>query len=588
MKNFIKIKLNLFLISISICSLSLLTLLTSCNLFKKNGPNIAHIPLESNISSLDPANAYDLVSGNVIYQIYETLYEYHYLKRPYTLQPLLAEALPLIDNQGKKYTIKIKKNILYHDNPCFKGQKRFVKAQDFATEFKRLAFAPTNSNGMWSFNGVIKGLKEFRDKAKNDFKLFKKFDIEGIKTPDDQTLVIELTAALPQFTYLLAMSHAAPIPLEAFDCYKNDFSDQDLGTGPFTMKEWIKEKSVKLERFKNYRDDFYPNTGDRWAHDHDLLKDAGKKIPFIDGIEFYLLKDFQSRWDYFVEKKVDLIDSIPKNKINDYITPSGDLNPELVRKNINFEISPSLIYWWLAFNMRDSIVGKNKNLRFAIAYAIDFDKFIKLFTHNIGQKANSIYPPSIPGYDPRKQLNFTYNIDTAKKYLKLAGFSETKPPPTIIFDTRGNDTRNVLQAEFIKSELKKVGIDIKITLNSFPEFLEKARKGKLQFWQGGWSLDFPDTVNVLQLLSSKNFPPGPNNYYYDNKKFEELYAQVSKMENEQQKFNLLREIEDIVLNDLPWIMTFYDRKYVLYNYQLKNYRHSDLVYNYLKYVKIAY
>ncbi|MBF0362874.1 MAG: hypothetical protein HQK49_17780 [Oligoflexia bacterium] len=572
--------------------ISLMISLSSCDFMKKSGPNIARISLESKITSLDPANAYDLVSGNIVYQIYETLYEYHYLKRPYTIQPLLAEALPIIEDKGKKYIIKIKKNVLYHNNACFKGEKRFLKAQDFVTEFKRLAFAPTNSNGMWSFSGVVKGLKEFRELAKNDFDLFKKLNIEGIKTPDDYTLVIELTEALPQFTFLLAMSHAAPIPLEAFDCYRNDFQDQDLGTGPFFIKELNKEGMIKLERFKDYRNEYYPTTGDRWSHDHDLLRDAGKKIPFLDGIEFSYTKDFKSRWDLFIDKKIDIIDNIPKDQINTYITPSGDLGPELINKHINFMVSPSLIYWWLAFNMNDPIVGKNKNLRYAIAYAIDIDKLIKLFTHNIGQRANSIYPPSIVGYDPRKQLNFTYNLDVAKKYLKLAGaghdYNEKKPPLTITFDTRGNDTKNILQAEFIKAELKKIGIEVNIQLNSFSEFLEKARKGKLQFWQGGWALDFPDPINVLQLLSSKNFPPGPNNYFYNNKKFEELFNKASKMENDQEKFILLRDIENIVLEDLPWIMTYYDRRYVLYNHTLKNYRHSDLVYNYLKYVKIAY
>ena len=67
------------------------------------------IALTSEVSTLDPVNSYDNVSGSVIYNVYEQLYEYHYLNRPYELKPLLAESLPIMENQGKRYVIKLKK-----------------------------------------------------------------------------------------------------------------------------------------------------------------------------------------------------------------------------------------------------------------------------------------------------------------------------------------------------------------------------------------------------------------------------------------------------------------------------------------------
>lgn len=50
--------------------------------------------LTSEISTLDPVNSYDNVSGTVICNIYEQLYDYHYLNRPYELKPLLAKVCP--------------------------------------------------------------------------------------------------------------------------------------------------------------------------------------------------------------------------------------------------------------------------------------------------------------------------------------------------------------------------------------------------------------------------------------------------------------------------------------------------------------
>src|SRR6476469_1915262 len=42
---------------------------------------------------LDPTASYSNNETPITYQVYETLYGYHYLKRPYQLIPKLAEAL---------------------------------------------------------------------------------------------------------------------------------------------------------------------------------------------------------------------------------------------------------------------------------------------------------------------------------------------------------------------------------------------------------------------------------------------------------------------------------------------------------------
>ena len=125
-----------------------LLLLGSCKRVNKNGnEKILNFPLRSEISTLDPANSYDVTSGRVVYMGYEQLFEYHYLKRPYSLQPLLADGMPKIENGGKRYVFKIKKNVQYHQDPCFNGKERFVTAQDFINQIKRLAFLGTKSNG---------------------------------------------------------------------------------------------------------------------------------------------------------------------------------------------------------------------------------------------------------------------------------------------------------------------------------------------------------------------------------------------------------------------------------------------------------
>lgn len=543
------------------------------------------VPLTGGISTLDPANSYDTVSGTIVYQVYEQLFEYHYLKRPYVLQPLLAESMPEITNGGKTYTIKIKKGVKYHKNKCFDHQSELLEAEDFINQIKRLAFVKTRSPGWWLFENKIVGLDEFRKNVGSDLTKFFDHKVEGLKALDKYTLQINLIAPYPQLIYALAMAFTSPMKRAAIECTNNNFNQEMIGTGPFYLKKWNKNHSVELLKFKHYRKATFPSAGDRVAHQEKYLADAGKTIPFVNKVKFHIMKESQTRWLNFNSGKIDLL-TIPKDNFSSAITPKGGLTKDLESKGIKLQISPTLIYWWLSFNMNDPLLGKNQLLRKAIAHAVDFDKFIDLFTNNVGQRANSIYPPGIPGYRPNHDLPYGYNPEKAKELLSQAGFPGGKGLPELTYDVRGNGTTHRQMGEFIKKELGNIGIQIKVVTNTFPGFLEKTRKGDLQFWQDGWALDYPDAENILQLLISKNHPPSPNTTYYSNPVFDKHFDELKFLQDGARKFELMKKMEDIIEDDLPWIMMYYARNYILHHPHLKNYRHSDLVYNYFKYLKI--
>ncbi|MBT3583863.1 MAG: hypothetical protein HN509_03070 [Halobacteriovoraceae bacterium] len=547
--------------------------------------NIINVPLSGEISTLDPASSYDTISASVVYQVYEQLYEYHYLKRPYTLQPLLAEGMPKIENNGRRYTIKIKKGITYHSDPSFNGQPRTVKAQDFITQIKRLAYLPSKSNGWWLFDGKIIGLNKFRETVGLDFEKFRTTSIKGLRAPDDHTLVIDLVEPYPQMLYALAMSFTSPMPIEAVVKYENRLNDRMIGTGPFYLEKWTPLSNLVLKKNPIYRESFYPSQGDRIANTRNLIKDGGKKLPFLEGVKFHVIKEAQTRWLNFRKKNIDLL-VIPKDNYSSAINPNGNLTNELETEGIQLQIFPTLTYWWLSFNMKDELLGKNKNLRYAIAHAVNIDRYIRDFTNNIGQKANSIFPPGVPGYNPSNRLPYKYDLKIARDYLKKAGFPEGKGLPQLIYDVRGTSATNRQQAQYIKKELAAIGIKIRYELNTFPAFLEKSRSGKLQFWQDGWAMDYPDPENSLQLLITKNHSPGPNSTFYSNPEFDGLFNQLKLLQDGEKKRKLMEKMENIIFEEMPWIMQYYARNYILYHKRLKNFRHSDLIYNNMKYLRL--
>ncbi len=111
-------------------------------------------------TKLDPCTAYYVHEGRIIDQIYEPLFTYHYLKRPYAVVPNTATAMPLpvyYDKDGKiidekdpapdkvarvEYTISIKKGIMYQNHPCFARDEsgRYIYANVSAEDIKEYSY----------------------------------------------------------------------------------------------------------------------------------------------------------------------------------------------------------------------------------------------------------------------------------------------------------------------------------------------------------------------------------------------------------------------------------------------------------------
>ena len=120
---------------------AILLLLFGCQKSPQN--HQLNVLLESEISSLNPADCYDTICSPIVSTIHESLLQYEYGTKDIKLKPLLASALPeIIDS--RIYRFKIKKNVFYHSHPLL-PKDRFVIAQDFVNQFKRLAFKPNPS-----------------------------------------------------------------------------------------------------------------------------------------------------------------------------------------------------------------------------------------------------------------------------------------------------------------------------------------------------------------------------------------------------------------------------------------------------------
>jgi oligopeptide transport system substrate-binding protein len=537
--------------------------------------------------SLDPALCYDTVSNTIMPLAVEGLFEYHYLKRPLELQPLLAEAMPEVSKDKMQYTIKIKKGVMFQDDAAFpNGKGRELKAGDFIYAWKRMLLPELQSPGTWIFDGKVVGWDDYRKKlveAKENREALLQEPVEGLKAVDDYTIQIKLTQAYPQLLNVLAMGFGAPVAKEVTDKYgQQGLNHRMVGTGPYRLVEYVQGSKAILEKNPTFRGQTYPTEGDDFSKQNGFLADAGKALPMVDRIEFQIIKQSQPNWLQFMTGNIDAA-GIPKDNF-DAAIENGELKADLSGKGIKLQKSEEAVIWYLNFNMKDKIVGgKNSDLRKAISMAINREEYIKKFLNGRGVKAMSIVPRVIDGHTGRTELPNDYNLEKAKELLAKAGYPEGKGLPVIKFDLRGSDTSTKQSAEFIQKSLEAIGVKLEIVVNTFPGYLKKESDGNLQFFLGGWNADFPDAENFLFLLASKNVSPGPNASNYINPAFDKLYNQMAGMSPSPQRNALIKQAEDIIFNDGAWGMLFYPVAYSMNHGWLKNYRPNSQIFGEMKY-----
>jgi len=549
--------------------------------FPKRVKSEIHLAINVPVKTFDPVHVFDEDSLSVIGQSLDTLYQYHYLKRPYEVIPSLADGMPEIKNNGKQYIIKIKKGIHYHGSAEVKASGRTVKASDFEMQIKRLAFKPLKSVGTWLFSGKIKGFNIFSEEVGSNFDDLISKKMEGVTVIDDYTLKIDLINPEPNLLYFLSMTFVTPVPKEIVMQYHNDLSKVIIGTGAYELVNFDENKYFFTKNL-NYREELYPSSGDRYANTENLLKSSTEKLPFIEKVYFHVIKEEKERWDRFMNGEIDIL-NVPKKFLAEVSNQAADFEKLKQEKQFQLKYATTISSRWLGFNMNDPVLGKNRKLRKAISFGINFDKYIEALTNNTNLKANSIYNPSIPGYNPSHNKPYSYDLKKAKKLLKESGVNTNKLE--ITYSTRGNQQIHFNEAEFIKNELNLLGLKVNIEVLSFSEFIQKGRAGKIQFFTDQWIYDYPDAENILQLLISKNIP-GINKSGYINPKIDELYSKLVETLDKEKRFELMSKIEEIIEADLPWIMLMYESSYILHSKNIKNFRKSFFIRNYLKYLKV--
>jgi oligopeptide transport system substrate-binding protein len=562
-----------------------LILLSACTQSNRGDDLVLQLAVTQEIKGMDPIYASDRYSSNEVARVYEGLLEYHYLKRPYTLVPNLAQSMPTVSADGLTYTFIIRSGVRFHDSPIFpEGEGRELVAQDFVYSLLRLADPKLQGLGWWLLDGKIDGLNEWRERNAQQDKVNYDEPIAGLRAIDNTTLVIRLTKPYPQFLYALAMPYTFVVPREAVEHYGTEFLNHPVGTGPFILPRFDRSNRVVYQKNPTYREKFFPSDASPEFEALGLLEDAGKPLPLVDRIEVNVMVESQPRWLNFLRGRLDLI-SIPKDNFDAAVTPDKNLADDLLKKGITLMITPSLDITYTAFN-HDLEVFQNANLRRAMSLAYDHEAANQLFYNGTALHAQSVIPPGIAGWQAQFDNPYKkFDVEKAREYLTKAGYPDGRGLPTFTYDCPNSTVARQI-GEFFKMQMAQIGIDVNVVTNPWPQFLEKINRRQVQIYAIAWGADYPDAENFLQLLYGPNRSPGANGSGYNNPTLNALYERAAILQDGPERTKLYEQMNLLIAEEMPWIFGFHRQDFSLVQGWLKNYVPSDFDSGISKYLRV--
>ncbi|MEO1763511.1 MAG: ABC transporter substrate-binding protein [Cyanobacteria bacterium J06629_18] len=464
--------------------------------------------------TLDPADAYELSSLSLVYNMSDRLYTYE--PGSTELKPELATALPTVSEDGLTYTIPIREGVVFHD-----GTKFDAKAMEFS-------------------------LRRFiENKGKPSFLLSD--SVESVNATGDYELIIKLKQPFAAFTSLLAFSGVPAVSPKAYEIGEGKFEpNKFIGTGPYKLAKYGTD-SLIFEVFDKY-----------W----------GEK-PANNGVTVQILSSGVNLYNNFRKQGVDIayVALDP-----DQITSLEKMSKEGKWKAIPNEGS---VVSYLTLNRNQKPLNKVE-VRQAIAAMIDRKLIYDRVLYGQAESVYSMIPTTFDVYEPvfREKYGKGGNAEKAKELLTKAGFSKENPAVVEIWYPSASAPRS-LTALVLKALAKKtmdgmLEFDIH-TVESTSAF-KNIGKGLYPGFLLSWYPDFLDADNYIQPFLSceqgsvekgceKGGSQTQGSFFY-SEKMNELISQQRQEQNPEKREQIFDEIQEILSEEVPYVPLWQSTDYV--------------------------
>lgn len=463
--------------------------------------------------TLDPALVTDSGSAEYVVEIFSGLMT---INPKLEIVPDLAESYTVSDD-GKVYTFKLRDNALFHDG-------RRVEAADVKCSIERAAARETVSpTAPVYLNDIVGAVDKMQGRAR---------DVKGVEVVDARTVRFTIDAAKPYFLAKLTYTTAFVVDCKQATASPRNWTRNPNGTGPYKLADWRVGERMVLEANPRYY--------------------AG--APKLQQVLYQFSGG--SALTRFENNELDVA-PISINDI-DRVRDTGNPLNKLYSQSIQFSTS------YIAFNVKQPPFD-DVNVRRALAQSIDRKKVVDVTFNRMLSTATGILPPELPGYTPEDKT-FQYDPIAAKASLAASKYAG-KVPLITMTEIGGGAEAGIDTQAFLESWKKDLGIDIQIKQSDTATFFADQQAGRLQMFNAGWIMDYPDPEDVLDLkFHSKS---ALNDLGYSNPQVDALLEKARTERDPVARIKMYQDVEKLLVTDVAWLPLYYSVSHQVVNSAVK-------------------
>jgi peptide/nickel transport system substrate-binding protein len=485
-------------------------------------PAIVRIGWGGSPDTLNPGAATLEEAYTLFELVYSSMYE---LNLDGSYSPDLATSVE-VSEDGTVYTFKIRDDLRWHDGLPVTARD-VVFSYRFYQKHDDFPFMP-------AYTGYF----------------------DTIEAPDDQTVVLTLTEAIPniesQLFWLFILpehiwaEHDTPEGAATFE------NTAIIGSGPFKMREYRQGEFVHLEAVK----------------DHPVAP------PKVDELVFQTFDNQDALVQALLTGQVDMITEMPntavptlRNADNVELVIGAPLNPNVADIILN-QVPPELC-------PPDGVCSGHPALRDlavrqALAHATDKQKIIDVVLLGLGTPGLTLIPDGLGAWYNDTIKDHAFDIAEANRLLDEAGYldgdgdnvremPDGSRPLSFRLNWPSDSATAPRVAELLGETWRQIGVELQPqtldpdTLTSIccPTF-----DSDIIIW--GWGSD-PDPAFLLSVHLTEEIPTGNSETGYSNPEFDELYGQQATALDPAERQAIIWRMQEILHRDVAYIVPYYDQ-----------------------------
>ncbi len=471
-------------------------------------------------AGLDPQEVTGLLESRIVGALFEGLVNYD----PVDLHPIPGAAESwTMSPDGKVWTFKIRANARWSNGDP-------VTADDFRFSYQRM-LTPAFGAEYSSMLHCVRGAKGYNRGKLKDFAQV------GFRTPDAQTLIIELDNPVPYFLQLIC--HHSWLPVHPPTILK--FGRQDemhtlwtrpgnlVGNGAFTLGSWEVARRIAVRKSSTY-----------W--------DAANVS--LQGVEFRAITDLFTEERAFRGGELHLTGSVPPYKIVQlreqkapYLRLDAYLSCSFIR--VNTDVKGNAPVHQVLADVR---------VRRALGMTIDRNLIAERVLRAGESPALHLTPPGTGGFYAKSQ--WSTDAAVARKLLAEAGYPGGQGFPKLEYLLNTSEGSQMAAQAYQEMWRQQLGVNIELRNLDWKVYLSALHKGDYQIARSAWTGDYNDPNTFLEMFITGN---DLNQTNWSDPEYDRLIGAAAQETNPAKRFEYFQQAEQRLQEAAPILPVVFNK-----------------------------